>query len=383
MAKNKSTYQELENKIAELKLELKIQDKILNSIPNPLFIKDKNLVYKYCNDTFADYLGIPKSKIINSTVYDIATKELANKYNIADCELRDSLGYQKYESNVKFADGSLHNIIFDKACLINDQNEFDGIIGIMQDITKRKEAELSLKESEKKFRELNSTKDKLFSIIAHDLRSPFNGILGLSELLIENFKNSETTNSEKYLRFINSSAKNTLALLNNLLNWAKSQTGQISFNPQKIDLIQIIQEIIEIKNPQAKLKNITIHIIQSNEIEIYADKNMLMLILRNLISNAIKFTKPDGNINIALTSNENQIEITISDNGIGIPKEKLKTLFNTTSNKTSLGTEYEKGSGLGLILCREFVEKHGGIIWVESEVGKGSDFKFKLPLYKL
>ncbi len=383
MAKNKPTYQELENKIAELKLELKIQDKMLNSIPNPLFVKDKNFVYKYCNDTFADYLGFPKSKIINSTVYDIAPKELADKYNIADCELSDSLGNQKYESTVKFADGSLHNIIFDKAYLINEKNEFDGIIGIMLDITKRKAAELSLKESENKFRELNATKDKLFSIIAHDLRSPFNAILGLSELLIENFKNSETINSEKYLRFINSSAKNTLVLLDNLLNWAKSQTGQITFNPQKINLTQIIQEIIEIKNPQAKLKNITIHITQLIEIEFYADKNMLTVILRNLISNAIKFTKSGGNINIAIISNKKQIEIIISDNGIGIHEEKLKTLFNTSSNTTSPGTEDEKGTGLGLILCREFVEKHGGMIWVESEVGKGSDFKFTLPLYKL
>ncbi len=381
MADNKLAFQELENKIANLKLELRIQDEVLNSIPNPLFIKDKDFVYKNCNDAFARYIGLPKSKIINSTVYDIAPKELADRYYLADCELRDSSVNQQYESKVKFSDGNLHDIIFHKACLINEKNEFYGIIGIMLDITERKSAEESLKESEKKFRELNATKDKLFSIIAHDLRSPFNGILGLSELLIENFKKHEEIEAKEFLRLINSSAKETLVLLDNLLNWAKSQTGQIDFSPKEIDLSPIIFEIIELSNPIAKLKEISIIQNQSGEIKVYADEDMVRTVLRNLISNAIKFTKHGGEIIVSTAFDQNQVEISVSDNGIGMNAKTLKKLFDISTNTTTPGTENEKGSGLGLVLCKEFVEKQGGKIRAKSKVGKGSDFKFTLPLY--
>jgi signal transduction histidine kinase len=261
----------------------------------------------------------------------------------------------------------------------------DKVIGASffgKDITRRIKSEEALKESETQLRELNVTKDKLFSIIAHDLRSPFNSILGFSELLIENAKNSDIVESEMHSRIINSSAKNTLILLDNLLDWAKSQTGQISFKPEKINLLSIIQEIIESSNLMAKIKNISLNLIQSEEIEAYADANMVKTVLRNLISNAIKFTNPGGNINVNGISEQNQVEISISDNGIGMNDETRKKLFDISSNITFLGTTKEKGSGLGLVLCKEFVERLGGHIWVESEEGKGSDFRFSLPLNK-
>lgn len=250
---------------------------------------------------------------------------------------------------------------------------------LLKELLRAKE---NAEESESKLKELNANKDKILSIIAHDLRSPFNGILGFSELLILNINKFEISESEKYLEIINSSAKNTLILLDNLLNWAKSQTNQINFNPQKIALSSIIQEIIEISNSQATVKNISLNYSQSDEIEVYADKNMLMIILQNLTSNAIKFTKTGGHINVVGKLEQNWVEITISDNGIGMKKEIIKKLFDFSTNSTSLGTANEKGSGLGLVLCKEFINKHGGVIWVESEDGKGSDFKFTLPLNK-
>lgn len=382
MTNDNPTYQELQNEIIKLKLELKIQDKMINTIPNPLFVKNKDFIYTNCNDAFASSLGLPKTKIINSNVYDIAPKELADKYHLADCELRDSAENQTYENRVKYADGTLHNIIFHKANIINDNNEFRGIVGIMLDITERKSAEQDLQESEKQLIELNATKDKLFSIIAHDLRAPFNSILGFSELLIEDAKDIDVFESEEYLRLINTTTKNTLILLDNLLNWAKSQTGQIIFDPQKMNLSSIIRETIQNSNSAAKIKNISLIEIQSDDIEVDADKNMIQTILRNLISNAIKFTKPGGSINVSAISKQNHLEISISDNGIGINNETLKKIFDTTTNTTTKGTAEEKGSGLGLILCKEFVEKHKGEIWVESELGKGSVFKFTLPLNK-
>lgn len=262
----------------------------------------------------------------------------------------------------------------------NDKNEIIGATGLARDISERKKSELALLKREKELQELNSTKDKLFSIIAHDLRSPFNNILGFSELLIEKVNDDTFTESEKYLNIIFSSANNTLVLLDNLLNWAKSQTGTISFNPVKLVFTNIIMEVLKIEKPIAKAKNISLNSFAADEIEVYADENMLKIILRNLISNAIKFTKQGGEIRVFAISIKDWVEITISDNGIGMKEEKLKELFNVSTNSSTIGTANEKGSGLGLMLCKEFIEKHQGEIWVESEEGQGSDFKFKLPL---
>lgn len=266
--------------------------------------------------------------------------------------------------------------------ILNDKNEIIGATGLAREITDRIKTEKALIESETRFKDLNATKDKLFSIIAHDLRSPFNAILGFSELLIENIKDIEVAESEKYLEFINTSAKNTLILLDNLLNWAKSQTGQLTYLPEKIILSSIIQETIEMSNAAAIIKNISLNHNQTDEIEVYTDEDLLKTVLRNLISNAIKFTKSGGYINVVVILEQNKVEISISDNGVGINAEIRKQLFNISTNITSTGTENEKGSGLGLVLCKELLEKLGGNIWVESEEGKGSDFKFTLPLNK-
>jgi signal transduction histidine kinase len=267
--------------------------------------------------------------------------------------------------------------------IFNDKNEIIGATGLARDISERKKSELALLESERKLNELNSTKDKLFSIIAHDLRSPFNNIIGFSELLIEKVNDDTFTESEKFLTIINSSATNTLILLDNLLNWAKYQTGKINFKPVKIVFSNIILEVLKLEKSIAKAKNISLNYFTADEIEVYADENMLKIILRNLISNAIKFTKPGGEIRVFAILLKDWVEITISDNGIGINEEKLKELFNTSSNSSTTGTANEKGSGLGLMLCKDFIETHKGKIWAESKEGKGSEFKFTLPLSEL
>ncbi len=250
----------------------------------------------------------------------------------------------------------------------------------VRDITERKRAEQIIRENEIRLKELNATKDKLFSIIAHDLRSPFSAILGFSELLIDKTEDFDVAESEKYLGIINSSAKNTLILLDNLLNWAKAQTGQLSYKSEKINLSSMVQNIFDISTPIAKTKSISLNYNQTDDIEVYADVNMLNIVLRNLMCNAIKFTNSNGKIVIYAVKNQNNIEVTVSDNGVGMNEETLNQLFKIDSNITTAGTADEKGSGLGLILCKEFIEKQGGKIWVESELGKGSNFKFTLPL---
>lgn len=238
----------------------------------------------------------------------------------------------------------------------------------------------ALKKSDAKLKESNDTKDKFFSIIAHDLRSPFNSILGFSKLLLEDKEEHNPITYKKYSRLIYSSANNTLILLDNLLNWAKSQTGQLGFNPEKIIFSSVIVEIMSLKKSTAKSKGISLDFLSTDEIEVYADRNMLKTVLRNLISNAIKFTKQGGKINVSAISTQNQVEVTVSDNGIGMNEETRSKLFSLETNESTIGTANEKGSGLGLLLCREFIEKHGGKIWVESILGKGSVFKFRLPM---
>jgi len=230
-----------------------------------------------------------------------------------------------------------------------------------------------------KLEELNETKNKLLSIIAHDLRSPFNSILGFSLLLKENSKDFTEEERDQYLEVIHSSAQSTLVLLNNLLHWARSQTGQLKLSPKKILLSSIFKEIIQLSNSSAVAKQISL--VQQNEddIEVYTDIDMLKLVLRNLISNAIKFTNPEGKICVSAKRIKDQVEISVSDNGVGMSQDAIDNLFNLSTSETTMGTANEKGSGLGLILCKELIEKQGGKIWVESQLGHGSSFKFTLP----
>jgi two-component system sensor histidine kinase/response regulator len=259
-------------------------------------------------------------------------------------------------------------------------NTVEQVVCTFIDITGRKEAELALEEKGNEIREINLTKDKLFSIIAHDLRSPFNIILGFSQQLLKKYKSENFAQTELFIKAIESSAKSTLILLDNLLNWQKSQTGQLYFNPVSIKFKSIEQEIDDLFNSTAAVKNISLDYFYSEEIVICADKDMLLTILRNLITNALKFTNEGGKIAVFARVNSNQIEITVSDNGIGISEDVKRKIFKIDSPVTQSGTSGEIGTGLGLILCKEFVDKHGGKIWVESVLGKGCDVKFTLPI---
>jgi len=229
--------------------------------------------------------------------------------------------------------------------------------------------------------QLNIDKDHFMSILAHDLKSPFTALLGLSEILIEGIRKLDIDEIEEIASSINKSAQNSYNLLEDLLLWARTQKGKIPFKPQKLDLKDICRQILNILNPIAAAKNIKISHFAASEINVYADKEMLKTVLRNLVTNAIKFSHSGGVINISAEKTESGITISVSDSGIGISTDNIKKLFNISEVLSTHGTSGETGTGLGLLLCKEFVEKHGGKIWVESELGKGSVFKFTLPIY--
>lgn len=254
------------------------------------------------------------------------------------------------------------------------------IILNVRDITERKKVEKELEESQNQLKELIATKDKFFSIIAHDLISPFNSIIGMSDLIDFNLKENNISLLKKYNKIINSSSKQTLNLLTNLLEWAKTQTGKIQFNPEPVELTHEINEIINLCRISAKQKQITIQQELPEKLPVFADKLMIHTIIRNLISNAVKFTNPFGNILVSAQQSEGHIIVHVDDNGIGIKKEQLNQLFTIDNNSSKPGTQNEKGTGLGLLLCDEFVKIHKGTLGVDSEEGKGSQFYFTIPV---
>ncbi|MBI9066907.1 MAG: PAS domain S-box protein [Salinivirgaceae bacterium] len=253
------------------------------------------------------------------------------------------------------------------------------MFAVCKDITEKLKAEQALKRNEIKLIELNATKDKFFSILAHDLRSPFINILGFSDLLVKNTQKYDKDDILDCAMRINSVGKNTYKLLENLLDWSKTQSSTFETAPEDFLLEKLIIEIISLNENNAKAKEILMDYTISETLRVYADRNMIATILRNLISNAIKFTRNGGVVSVFAMQEENNIQVLVSDTGVGMSKTMLDKLFKITEKVSTPGTANEKGTGLGLILCKEFVEKHGGKIWVESELEKGSTFKFTIP----
>lgn len=265
--------------------------------------------------------------------------------------------------------------------LSDEDRRILGIIGsAIGNEDSRKCRSEALKASESKLKELNATKDKFFSIIAHDLKGPFNGIIGFSTLLKEEARNLDISTIIDYAEMINYSALQTHRLLENLLSWARIQQGVIMFSPVPNLLYYTVNEVIDVFQDMAARKKIALINQVPVQLIVNADLEMLKTILRNLISNAIKFTNANGKVSIEAVTEDSGVEIDVADNGRGIKAENMEKLFNVGISFSTRGTENEKGTGLGLILCKEFVEKHGGSISAESTPGKGSKFKFTLPL---
>ena len=331
------------------------------------------------NDSFTRISGFTKDNVIGKTSNDlnvwINNEDRANALE----KLREEGFIRNMEIQFRTKTGNIIDIIM-ASSIIKSNNSLI-MASEFIDISDRKKAEQALKESEEKLRESNKTKDKFFSIIGHDLKSPFNAILGFSKILLKKHKDYDNEKREKLIKSVNNSADSAFKLLENLLTWSRSQSGVIKYSPEKLNLKILLFETLFDLQGQADKKNINIlDTVSENDI-IFADKNMIATVFRNLISNAIKFTNKNGNITISSKKQENSnfIEISVTDTGVGIPKEIIDDLLRIDKNTSTQGTENEAGTGLGLILCKEFVEKHGGKIWIESEIDKGSIFHFTIP----
>jgi len=226
---------------------------------------------------------------------------------------------------------------------------------------------------------MNATKDKFFSILAHDLKNPFSGMYSLSEVLNKNYDITDEVDRKQIVGKIHKTGRQIYSLLENLLTWSRSQRGLIEFEPVLFNLQNIIDTNINLHRAQIERKNINLSSEEESNLVVFGDRNMIDTAIRNLLNNAVKFTQPGGKITIRTEKNKNFVQTSIIDTGIGISKEDQLKLFRIDIKTKSIGSSKEKGSGLGLILCKELIEKNGGIIKIESELGKGSSFIFTIP----
>ncbi len=262
---------------------------------------------------------------------------------------------------------------------IFDENQIiTHYLGVKEDITQRKANDERLRKSEERLREANAAKDKFFSIIAHDLKNPFNAILGFSNLLLTEYDEFNEGEKKEFIANIHEASASSFRLLQNLLDWSRTQTGAIQFNPEKFDLKLVLDEIITLNNSSLISKEIALATNLCDGCYVMADQNMVLTVMRNLVSNAIKFTPKGGKVNISCLREKGFYRISVSDTGIGIPEDQLGIMFQVDKQPQRPGTDNEKGTGLGLLLCAEFVQMNGGEIWVESRENEGSSFHFTI-----
>jgi len=285
-----------------------------------------------------------------------------------------------FEYTIRTRQGKLlHTVLNTKLIRYGNEN---AILGVVTDITDRKAIELKLIKQTRELTELNATKDKFFSIIAHDLKNPFNAILGFIGLLSTEYQELDDYNIQRYINIIKTSAEQAYNLLENLLLWARTQTGTVEFLAEVFNLGTAISDNVQLLETMAKKKSINITIDIPGHCFLFADKNMIDTIARNLVTNAIKFTPAHGTVHVTATEQNDWFEISVKDSGVGLSPETMDSLFKIDQKISTLGTEKEKGSGLGLVLCKEFVERHGGKIWAQGQPGKGSVFTFTIPAAK-
>lgn len=363
----------------ELFEQHRFTETLLNTIPNPVFYTDKQNKLLGCNKAF--------EHITNHSISDMAGMKLEDLSKNTDfgCQADEVLtiagkGRVRNEAVVKFADGKRHDIICYKNSITDSDKKCLGIVGIIIDITDIKRAEKSIIQSEKKLREAINSKDKFFNIMAHDLKNPFNAVLGLTGLIADNFESHTQKEVKRLIHQVNKSATQIYNLLENLLEWARAQSGSIEKNATRFSISEPIQECIVLFNHAMDVKHIKLEYTLAEELFVFADKNMILTVVRNLLSNAIKYTPEHGQIKIEVKNIKKFAEVTITDSGVGIDPLNIDKLFKIDQPITTPGVDNEKGTGLGLIICKEFIKNNGGKIYATSLNNKGASFTFTIPL---
>ncbi len=374
---DKKRIAELEQEVLALRKEAEMQKSFLENVQDVFYCTDFNTgIILDMGPSIKYFSEFNKEELIGTPAQDLYYDP--NERAALLTEVSKSGELNDYEIRLKTK--TTFRYVSINARLIHVDGKPDHIDGSIRDITRRKEAEIMLRAKNEELIKINTEKDKLFSIIAHDLRGPFNPILGFTEMMAEG--QISIDDMQKIAFMVNKSAKSLFQLLENLLEWARMQRGLVQYEPVNVFFAQKIKGIVEPLLGLSKQKEIMIDYVFPVELEFVADFHMLEVIIRNLISNAIKFTPKGGRIIISGKKNDDGwVLISIKDSGIGMNSEILSKLFEIDSSlgRNRKGTDGENSSGLGLNLCHDFIEKHGGKLWAESEEGKGSTFYFTLP----
>ena len=350
--------------------------------PSGIVIIDQNGIILEANEAFTRITLYSLDELIGHNVSLLTLP--GYEYTVAK-NIKRILSGEVLEQEVQSQrkDGTFCTLLLREiAILLPDGSK--GVLSVSNDISERKKAEEELAVKNDELLEIVAEKDKFFSIISHDLRSPFNGFLGLTQMMADDLTSMTLTEIQTIASSMSKSASNLYRLLENLLEWSRMEQGLIPFNPRHVTLREIMDEGLSIVLQSAEQKGISVSFNIPEDTGIFADSNIFETVIRNLVSNAVKFTPKGGQVNIsARITEQKNLEISVKDSGIGMKKEILKKLFLITGNISRRGTDDEPSSGLGLFLCKGFIEKHGGSIWAESEEGKGSVFYFSIPITEI
>lgn len=385
---------------------------LYDHIPNGIFVLQNDYRIVFWNKALEIITGFSKDKMIGQNILEIyphfdkklykmridnifnsgASTVFSSQLHKYIIPVKDQDGsfkrqqtvvtpYKNIESNEILAIFTIEDVT-EATKRINDYKEIRD--RAFNEIEERQKIEFELRDSEKKLKELNAGKDKFFSILAHDLKNPFMGLMGITDLLIEDFNKLSSIEVIELLRELKFSSKKIYNLLVSLLDWSLITSGKMELNPEVFGLKEIINDVLQIMMTNAKQKEIELFGELCEDLKVNADKKSVHTILRNLISNAVKYTKRNGRIRVSCRSkNEDEIEVFISDTGIGMSQEIIDNLFKIDINQSKPGTENETGTGLGLILCKELVEKNGGVLSFNSIEGRGTTFNFTIKKYNI
>ena len=373
------TYDITQIKIAEsalLESEQKYR-RIFENIQDVFYQTDQGGIVTEISPSIEKHSGYPREHVIGRPVTDFY-------YNVEDREelvkaIRTNRIVSDFEVRLKTKAGERRYSSVNAQLIIRN-GEIVGTEGSMRDVTERKLQQDSLQSLNSDLNILNEQKNKLLSVIAHDLRNPIAGCVGLLEVVFTDIENTSKDELVEYMKMMQKGVLNAHELLEDLLEWARIQFHSVDFIPTLIDdLAADIRHTLQKLEPIAEAKQIELKHEADEGMSIMADRHMLASIMRNLVTNAIKFTNQNGKVIVGVQRQANGYLFSVADNGVGIPEADIPKLFSSDTGFTSYGTLGEKGTGMGLVLCSNFVEKHGGRLWVESAVGKGSTFYFNIP----
>jgi PAS domain S-box-containing protein len=354
--------------------------KLVDSIPVPSFCKDRNGIYIACNRAFEALLRMQKKEIVGKSLHNLVSPEIAEKYHIMDIELVKHKTTRVYETSLKFADGSVHQVMLNKFVFSGVTEEDSVLLGIMIDITERKQAEEKMLQAKMAAEAANKAKTTFIVNMSHELRTPLNAVIGFSDLLLSETFGPLNEKQKRYTENISKSGNHLLDVINDVLDISRLELGNMELYYETVDIPGIIEEVQRVLSPLSAEKNISIESnIEQGLKTTIADRVKLKQILYNILNNAIKFSSEGGKVKITAELREDMVEISVKDEGLGIHEVDYERVFQPfVQIDESISKKYG-GVGLGLALVKRFVELHGGMVWVKASPGKGSTFTFRIP----